>query len=260
MTALDRSGRRQKRRSPLVLSERRAFETADADVVRALVAFAETQEIVGRDLFAELVSVMASAEPLSLHSVKPAIVQTERGRIRTNALLALSLKRLVELGGRRDPARYLFAVAIGRCLPAYFVLRMLGSTNTTKALRLRAVSRELGIYTRNSVELGVPFLGALNRGARTAFARYRALVRLTCEAYQKLYDVLSHPRADAFYEYVQASKDLVFIVHFPLAIDLHYCFTEMFSRRPRRLDFEPFLLDLDRASSLIDVVRQTGGA
>lgn len=235
----------------LRLSERWAFEAADSVVLRALVHSLRDEPLVREDLAGGFGVVMSDVEAFSIHAVRPMIVQTEsHGCVRTSALLSVALKQLMERGRGPRPARIMFALAMARCLPFYYALGMLHELDTDDVVKLRFFRAELDEYTRNGVALGRTFLRELNASVAAPFERYKSLVRLTCRAYQTLFDLLRDYDARAVHDLFEQERQSVFMVHFPLAIDLHHVFTQVVPRRPARLSFGPLLDELEVAKSL----------
>jgi hypothetical protein len=241
------------------LSERWAFDAADPILVRTLLDTLRGEPIVRADLAGAFGGVMSGIDAFALHTVHPMLVQSEpRGCVRTSALLSLGLKQ--HIANRPGPraARAVLALAMARCLPFYFVLRMLRSLDTDDALKVEFFRAELDEYTRSSVALGRPFLRELNGSVRAPFERYRSLVRLTCRAYEALYGLSGSGSAGAVQELVEQDRQAVFMVHFPLAVDLHHLF-ETTLRRPRRLSLRGMLRELDAARSFDGLLSAGGG-
>lgn len=235
----------------LRLSERWAFEAADPAVLRTLVEAMRGEPIVREDLSGGFGTVMSDLEGLSLHAVRPFVVQSDpRGCVRTSVFLSISLKRLMERGRGPRPSRVMFALAMARCLPFYYALRMLEELDTDDVVKLRFFRAELDDYTRNSVAMGKSFLRELNASVRAPFERYKSLVKLTCDAYQTLYDLLRVPDEAPLHELFEKNRQAVFMVHFPLAVDLHHVFTEVVRRRPASLALGPMFDELEAATSL----------
>ena len=235
----------------LRLAERWAFEAADPVVLRTLLGAVRGARIVREDLSGGLGVVMSDLKAFSLHSVRPMIVQSDpQGCVRTSALLSLGLKRLMERGPGPRPARLMFALAMARCLPFYYALRMLQELDTDVVVRLRCFRAELDEYTRNSVAMQRSFLREMNASVRAPFERYKSLVQLTCNAYQTMYELLRVHDARPLHELFDQHRQAVFMVHFPLALDLHHVFTEVVRRRPARLSMGPLFGELEAATSL----------
>jgi hypothetical protein len=237
--------------APLRLSERWAFDAVDRRLVQIVVGSLRGAPLVRHDLDAAFGAVMSGVSAFSIHAVRPMIVPSApRGAVRTSALLALGVKRIVERGGGPRPARIIFALAMARCLPFYFALRMVRGLDTEQVLKLRFFRTELDSYTRNGVALGKGFVRALNAAGRRPFESYRSLVQLTCRAYQALYDLVRDQNAATVLALVEQEPLAVFMVHFPLAIDLHHVFTEVVRTRPRQIRLDALFEELQGARSL----------
>ena len=246
---------------PLKLSERWAFARADAQLLNLLLDFAEDEPFERHDLIGQFGTIMddrpvGTLEGLTLHSRKARIVQSEpRGCLRTIDVLAQSVKLLVEARTRRGAENYLMSVAMARCLPFYFGVKMLEKLGAKAALRLRFFSQLLDAYQQTSQNYELPFVPALNRSVQAPYARYRELVELTCSAYSTLWDVHCTKRPARFRRFPQKNEGAVFILRFPLQNDLHYTFTHVVRRRARSLDFtrsRALLRDADSLAGLLD--------